>query len=213
MAPGFPHALRHGPWCRGLRYLRGMGRAVDAWFVREVLVHEQALMRFLRRNWRDQDEVPDLRQEVYVRVYESATRRVPDSPKSFLFATARNLLVDRVRHQRIVPITAVGDIEQLHVMEDELEPSRWLGGREALARLARALDRLPDRCREVVWLRRIEDLPQKEIARRLGISEKTVEKHIAKGSRMLAEHFHGEPDVSAAPGAARRTRAWLGKST
>ncbi|HKT41222.1 MAG TPA: sigma-70 family RNA polymerase sigma factor [Rhodanobacteraceae bacterium] len=190
-----------------------MGNVIDDWFVREVLVHEQALMRFLRRNWRDQDEVPDLRQEVYARVYEAATRRVPDSPKSFLFATARNLLVDRVRHQRIVPITAVGDIEQLHVMEDELEPGRWLGGREALARLARAFDRLPDRCREVVWLRRIEDLPQKEIARRLGISEKTVEKHIAKGSRMLADHFHGGPDAGTAPGDARGVRAWVRKST
>jgi RNA polymerase sigma-70 factor (ECF subfamily) len=42
-----------------------------------------------------------------------------------------------------------------------------------------------------VWLRRVEDLPQKEIARRLGISEKTVEKHIAKGSRLMADHFHG----------------------
>jgi RNA polymerase sigma-70 factor (ECF subfamily) len=190
-----------------------MGNPIDDWFVREVLAHEQALMRFLRRNWRDQDEVADLRQEVYARIYESATRRVPDSPKSFLFATARNLLVDRVRHQRIVPITAVGDIEQLHVMEDELEPGRWLGGREALARLARALDRLPDRCREVVWLRRIEDLPQKEIARRLGISEKTVEKHIAKGSRMLADHFHGGSDSGTVPGKAPKVRARLGKST
>jgi RNA polymerase sigma-70 factor (ECF subfamily) len=201
------------PWRRGLRYLRGMGNLVDDWFVREVLVHEQALMRFLRRNWRDQDEVADLRQEVYARVYEAATRRVPDSPKAFLFATARHLLVDRVRHQRIVPITAVGDIEQLYVMEDELEPGRWLGGREALARLARALDRLPDRCREVVWLRRIEDLPQKEIARRLGISEKTVEKHIAKGSRMLADHFHGGSDAGAPPGQARGVHAWIRKST
>jgi RNA polymerase sigma-70 factor (ECF subfamily) len=65
----------------------------------------------------------------------------------------------------------------------------------------------------VVWLRRIEDLPQKEIARRLGISEKTVEKHIAKGSRMLADHFHGTPDSDAAPGKIRKARAWLGKST
>jgi RNA polymerase sigma-70 factor (ECF subfamily) len=200
------------PRRRALRYGRAMGNAIDSWFVREVLVHEQALMRFLRRNWRDRDEVPDLRQEVYTRVYESATRRMPDSPKSFLFATARNLLVDRVRHQRIVPITAVGDIEQLHVMQDELEPSRWLGGREALARLARALDRLPDRCREVVWLRRIEDLPQKEIARRLGISEKTVEKHIAKGSRLLADYFHGGSDAGATQGKARGVRTWMRKS-
>lgn len=190
-----------------------MGNRLDTWFIREVLVHEPALMCFLRRNWRDHDEITDLRQEVYARVYEAAMRRLPDSPKSFLFATARNLLVDRVRHQRIVPITAVGDIEPLNVMEDELEPARWLGGREALVRLARALDRLPDRCREVIWLRRVEDLPQKEIARRLGISEKTVEKHIAKGSRMLADHFHGGSDAGAAPGKARGVHRWLRKST
>src|SRR5690348_17906230 len=169
---------------------RPMGEPVDAWFVREVLAHEQALMRFLHRNWRDHDEVGDLRQEIYVRVYEAAMRQPPDSPKSFLFATARNLLADRVRRQRIVSITAVGDLEQLNVLQDELDPPRWLGGREALTRLARALDRLPERCREVVWLRRVEDLPQKEIARRLGISEKTVEKQIAKGARLIAQYFH-----------------------
>lgn len=189
---------------------RRMGEPVDTWFVREILAHEQALMRFLHRNWRNHDEVPDLRQEIYVRVYAAALRQPPASPKSFLFTTARNLLADHVRRQRIVSITAVGDLEQLHVLEDELEPSRWAGGREALARLARALDRLPDRCREVVWLRRVEDLPQKEIARRLGISEKTVEKHIAKGSRMLAEQFHAEPDAPVAgghpPGARLRAR-------
>ncbi|HEX5961996.1 MAG TPA: sigma-70 family RNA polymerase sigma factor [Rhodanobacteraceae bacterium] len=190
-----------------------MGEAVDTWFVREVLAHEQALTRFLHRNWRDHDEVADLRQEIYVRVYEAALRRPPDSPKSFLFATARNLLADRVRRQRIVSITAVGDLEQLHVLENELEPSRWLGGREALARLARALDQLPDRCREVVWLRRVMDLPQKEIASRLGISEKTVEKHIAKGSRMLADRFHGGPDTQAAPAASAGAVAWTRKST
>ena len=167
-----------------------MNEVLDAWFAREVLAHEGALMRFLHRNWRDHDEVVDLRQEIYVRVYEAAGRRRPDSPKAFLFATARHLLADRIRRHRIVSITAVGDLEQLNVLTDELEPGRWLGGRDALERLARALDRLPDRCREVVWLRRVEDLPQKEIARRLGISEKTVEKHIAKGCRMMANHFY-----------------------
>lgn len=190
-----------------------MGEPVDTWFAREVLAHEPALMRFLHRNWRDHDEVGDLRQEIYVRVYEAAMRQPPDSPKSFLFATARNLLADRVRRQRIVSITAVGDLEQLNVLQDELEPARWLGGREALARLARALDRLPERCREVVWLRRVEDLPQKEIARRLGISEKTVEKHIAKGSRMMADFFHGGTEAGAPSGHARSEQARIRKPT
>src|SRR6185312_5095050 len=198
---------------RGTSHDRPMGEPVDAWFVREVLAHEQALMRFLHRNWRDHDEVGDLRQEIYVRVYEAAMRQPPDSPKSFLFATARNLLADRVRRQRIVSITAVGDLEQLNVLQDELDPPRWLGGREALTRLARALDRLPERCREVVWLRRVEDLPQKEIARRLGISEKTVEKHIAKGSRMMADFFHGRTEAGAPPSHARSGQARIRRPT
>jgi RNA polymerase sigma-70 factor (ECF subfamily) len=188
-----------------------MAGALDKWFAGEVLAHEAALMRFLRRNWRDHDEVADLRQEVYVRVYQAAARQLPDSPKSFLFATARNLLADLVRRQRIVSITAVGDLEQLNVLTDEAEPDRWAGGREALARLARALDRLPDRCREVMWLRRVEDLPQKEIARRLGISEKTVEKHIARGSRLLADYFHADAGSSGNHGATHNTQAWIRK--
>lgn len=185
-----------------------MNDALDAWFVREVLAHEGALMRFLHRNWRDHDEVGDLRQEIYVRIYEAAGNRLPDSPKAFLFATARHLLADRVRRQRIVSITAVGDLEQLNVLKDEIGPDRWLGGRQTLQRLADAIDRLPDRCREVVWLRRVEDLPQKEIARRLGISEKTVEKHIAKGCRMMANYFHaGTQDGDAPATAAARARS------
>ena len=64
----------------------------------------------------------------------------------------------------------------------------------ALRRLADALDRLPDRCREVVWLRRVEELSQKDVASRLGISEKTVEKHIAKGMRLLADALFTSED-------------------
>jgi RNA polymerase sigma-70 factor (ECF subfamily) len=43
----------------------------------------------------------------------------------------------------------------------------------------------------VVWLRRVEELPQKEVALRMGIGEKTVEKQVAKGMRLIAEYFYG----------------------
>jgi RNA polymerase sigma-70 factor (ECF subfamily) len=46
-----------------------------------------------------------------------------------------------------------------------------------------------------VWLRRVEELSQKEVARRLGISEKTVEKHIAKGMRLLADALYGAREL------------------
>jgi RNA polymerase sigma factor (sigma-70 family) len=164
---------------------------LDHWFAREILPHEESLTRFLARAWPQRDEIHDLRQEIYTRVYQAAAAQRPNLPKSFLFATARHLMTDRLRRNRVVSIEAVGDLHDSNVLMDERSPERWLDARQMLKRLAEALDRLPDRCREVVWLRRVEDLPQKQIAARLGISEKTVEKQIAKGTRLIALYFYG----------------------
>jgi RNA polymerase sigma factor (sigma-70 family) len=171
--------------------VRTMPDRLDDWFIREILVHEEALMHYLVRNSGRRDEAADLRQEVYARVYEAAGKALPLQPKAFLFTTARHLLTDRLRRSKVVSIEPVGDFEPLHVLVDEVSPERWCGGRQVLKRLADAFDRLPDRCREVVWLRRVEHLSQREVAERLGISEKTVEKHIAKGMRLMADHFYG----------------------
>ena len=65
---------------------------LDDWFVREILPHEAALTRYLRRLCRSDADVADVRQDAYVRVYESAARVRPALPKSFLFAIARNLI-------------------------------------------------------------------------------------------------------------------------
>ncbi|KRB05005.1 sigma-70 family RNA polymerase sigma factor [Lysobacter sp. Root690] len=174
-----------------------MDTALDAWFADEILVHEAALVHYLRRVWAHIDDVHDLRQEIYVRVYEAAGRARPHQPKSFLFATARHLMTDRLRRGRVVSIEPVGDFESLNVLVDEVTPERRLGARQNLRRLADAFDLLPDRCREVVWLRRVEELPQKEVAARMGITEKTVEKQVAKGMRLLAEHYYGATQSSA----------------
>lgn len=182
-----------------------MTEPLDIWFAREILVHEDALVMYLRRRWPRRDEIHDLRQEAYVRVYEAAGKARPTMPKSFLFATARHLMADRLRRGRVVSIETVGDFESMNVLIDEISPERRLGARQVLKRLAEAFDRLPDRCREVVWLRRVEELPQKEVASRLGITEKTVEKHVAKGVRMIAEHFYG--GEQRAEGSRRATEA------
>lgn len=174
-------------------------RELDDWFVREILVHEEALMRYLRRCWPRRDETHDLRQEVYCRVYEAAAKALPTSPKSFLFATTRHLMADRLRRGRVVSIETVGDLESLNVLVDEVSPERACGGRQVLHRLSEAFDRLPRRCRQVVWLRRVGDLPQREVAQRMGISEKTVEKHLAKGMYLLASYYYGDEDGQASP--------------
>jgi RNA polymerase sigma-70 factor (ECF subfamily) len=165
---------------------------LDHWFVNQILIHETALLRYLHRHWSHPDEVPDLRQELYARVYEAAAKVLPTQPKAFLFTSARHLMTDRLRRNKVVSIEPMGDFDPSHVLIEEVSPERWCGGRQSLRRLATAFDQLPDRCREVVWLRRVEELPQKEVAKRLGISEKTVEKHIAKGMRLLADALSAE---------------------
>ena len=168
-----------------------MHRALDRWFTDEILVHEEALLRYLRQACPTLEEAHDLRQDIYTRVYEAAGNALPTQPKAFLFATARNLLADRARRAKVVSIEPMGDFEPSLVLIDDVSPERWCGGRQALKHLAEAFDRLPDRCREVVWLRRVEELSQKDVAARLGITEKTVEKHIAKGMRLLAGQLFG----------------------
>lgn len=169
-----------------------MEESLDAWFKREVLSHEPLLMRFLARVWPRRDEIADLRQEAYARVYEAALKARPTAPKAFLFTTARHLMADRIRRERIVSIRAGGDADFLNVLVDEVSPEQHVAAHDELVRLARAFDRLPSKCRTVVWLRRVKELSQKEVAARLKLSEKTVEKHLRTGARLLALYTRAE---------------------
>src|SRR6202040_3256380 len=125
------------------------------------------------------------------RVYEAAGKARPASPKSFLFTIARNLMTDRLRRERVVSIETRADVDALNVLVEERSPEQHESGRQQLKRLAEAFDELPPKCREVVWLRRVEELSQRGVASRLGISEGTVEKHVARGVRRLAECIYG----------------------
>jgi len=150
------------------------------------------VMHFLRQNWRNQSDIEDLRQEIYTRVYEAARREIPAHPKQFVLRTARNLLINHVRREQIVPIEAVSDLDVLGDVADVLGPERHAIARDMLRRLQAALDRLPSRCREVVVLRRIEGLTRDEIAVRMDISTDTVSEHLAKGMCALADLVYGE---------------------
>jgi len=168
---------------------------VDVWFAHEVLPLEAALMQFLRHNWRNKSDIADLLQDVYVRVYEAALKQIPESTRAFVFATARNLLINRVRREQIIPIEAVADLDALGVAMDEPGPDRSVIARDELRRLQDVLDRLPRRSREAIVMKQVEGLSRREIATRMGVTEKTVKWHLNEGVRELADILYGEPVV------------------
>lgn len=162
-----------------------MNTELDQWFAREIFPHEPALTRYLNRMWKGSAEVADLRQETYVRIYESAARALPRSPRTFLFATAHNLIVDRIRRRKAVSIAYAREPVSYDSRVDELTPERCLIARHQLQRLTRAFSGLPQVTREVIWLRRVEGLSQLEAARRLGLNEGALEAHMSRGLRNL----------------------------
>ena len=163
--------------------------SLDFWFKHEILVHEETLMRFLGRVWPRRDEREDIRYEAYARVYEAALKSRPTSPKSFLFATVRHLMADRIRRERIVSISAGGENEYLDVLADEISLERRVGASQDMARLAHAFDRLTPKCREALWARRVLELSQKQAAQKLGITEKAIEKRLAAAVRLITQYM------------------------
>jgi RNA polymerase sigma factor (sigma-70 family) len=166
---------------------------VRAWFVQEVLPLEAVLIQFLARGGRSKSDVEDLRQDVYMRVCAAAHEGVPAQTKALLFKVARNLLIDRVRHEQVVSIESVENLDVLNVAIDEPAPDRSVIAREELRRLQAALDKLPERIRAAVMMQKIDGLSVRDIAKRMNTPERTVERILADGVRSLAEIMLREP--------------------
>lgn len=166
-------------------------RRVDEWFIREVIPLEASLMRLFRSHWRNATEASDLRQELYVSLYEAGADALPINTRAFVFRAARNLLINRARREQVVSMDLVSELESLDIGADTLTPERHVSAREDLRRLQLGLDQLPARCREVIVLRRIEGLSQREAAARMGVTEHTVERQMVIGMRALVDFMLG----------------------
>jgi RNA polymerase sigma factor (sigma-70 family) len=173
---------------------------VNAWFVREVLPLEAALQRYLRHGWRNDSDIGDLCQDVFVRSIEAAQKEMPRAAKPFVFSIARNLLINRLRRGQIVSIDAVADLETFGIPADDPQPDRSAIARQEWRRLQVALTKLPERWRDAVVMRKVEGLSRKEIAQRMGLAEATVAQHLASGIAALTDFFNDETaDLRGAP--------------
>ncbi len=159
----------------------------DRWFAENVQPHEDMLRAWLVSRFPECNDIDDLIQEAFVRVMRARESCAVKSPKAFLFATARNLALDTIRHTRV---SRTEYLEQNDLCEFE---DLGIGVPEIVARnqeleiLTKAIQSMPDRCRQVFTLRKVYGMPQREIAKKLNISRNTVSAQMTTGLRKFTQ--------------------------
>lgn len=163
------------------------------WFAEEVQPHESSLRRYLRGVFPSLPDVDDLVQESYARLIRARESGRVGYAKAFLFTTARNAALDIFRRRKVVAIDGVENLAALSVAEDRPDAAEAVNKQQELELLSAAVRDLPERCRQVLTLRLLYGMSQKEIAADLRISEHTVKAQLAKGMRRCADYFeaHG----------------------
>lgn len=164
-------------------------RILSQWFKDEVQPHESALRSYLRGAFPNFLDIDDLVQESYARLIKTRETGKVSHIKAFLFTTARNVALDIFRRRKVVSIEGVSDLNNLHAAADLPDAGENASRQQELDLLAEAVRGLPERCRQVMTLRLLYGVPTKEIASRLGISDKTVKAQLAKGTRRCADFF------------------------
>jgi RNA polymerase sigma factor (sigma-70 family) len=166
------------------------------------------LRRYLTRLLGNTSEAQDIAHDAYLRVYPDGDKTVAQQPEAMLYTTARRLAINRLKRRSISPIAPDGVAVETAASATP-GVAQQVMARQELSLLEEAIADLPEGCRTVLLLRKVELLSHREIADRLGIAISTVEKQHARALRLLraalpAETTHGQlPAVDAANAKAR----------
>ena len=176
---------------------------IVAWVGSNIVPHEVDLRTRLRRMAVPEQEISDIVQDSYLRIAKLDSVAHIRNGRAYFFTTARAVLLQRVRRDKIVRIDSLTEAEALKLYDDDPGPERHTSARRELARVRRLIDALPSPCRQIFELRRIDGVPQREIAERLGIPEHTVEAQSRRGLKLILKALASEADGQLA---ATRTR-------
>ena len=157
------------------------------WFVDEAFSQNSALQSYLRSAYPKLRDVDDVIQESYLRLWKVRATQPIRSAKAFLFTVARRLAIDVHRRNRTSPVDLVGDLATVPVIEERRSIADTAGVQEKVALLVEALAALPPRCREIFMLRKLDGFSQRDVAIRLGLSERTIEEQVARGMKRCEE--------------------------
>ena len=177
--------------------------------LKSFLRHERDLKRYLSRFFSRDQDIEDIAQEAFIRVFATSVRTEVRSPRKLLFKAAKHAAISELRKKANTTTDYIEDMSASPVVVDSdgCDAETSLDGKQKLLAFSKAVETLPPACRRVFILRKIEGLSNREIAGRLKISVSAVEKHIALGtvkcSRYLTEigydpmEFGGRADAGA----------------
>lgn len=148
------------------------------------LVHWKGLCGYVRAQFGPGPPEPeDVAQSAFIR-FAAADAAHIENPRAFLYATARNLVIDHHRHAQRASAHEQAARSSTDDRVYELSPENVLLQAERFRILAQALERMPQKRRRLVLLNRFEGLSYAQIGEQFGMSAENVRKHI---ERTLAE--------------------------
>lgn len=172
---------------------------VAAWLAREILPHEKSIHTWLSRRWHKFIDPDDVIQEAYCRIASLACVDHIDNPVGYFRRTVQSVVTDTIRRaskSNIIPMT---EIDWWNVMDNEPLADRVLEADQELRQVNYLLSQLSDICREAILLRRVEEIPQREAARRLGVSEDVIRNHLVRGVKKILQAMASQNTSPDAP--------------
>lgn len=183
---------------------------VARWVAREILPHEGRVRIWLASRWRGAVDVDDIVQEAYCRLSALTSIAHIENPLAYFRRTAHASAVDILRQTTAKNILSMTENDWFDVLDESPSADRVMEATEEWGRVNSVLATLSDTCRQVIELRRIEGLSQRDTAERLGVSENVVENNIVRGiKRVLAVMAH--QDAEAVGDEDKREVARIGK--
>jgi RNA polymerase sigma-70 factor (ECF subfamily) len=153
-----------------------------------------SLVRFFTLRTSSPAEAEDIVQDIYLKIARVESTSV-ESAAAFLYRLGMNAMLDRVRARRR-RTARDGAYYDAHVggspgdepEADAPDPEAVIEARRRLKALLASVKELPDQCRKVFVMHKIDGLSYAEVAAALGISRSAVEKHMMAALRKLAKH-------------------------
>lgn len=157
--------------------------------------HSRRVYRIALAYLRRPDDALDVVQETFVKAFRSATRWDPASEVApWLTRIAVNQSIDSYRRgrRRLALEAPLPDSDRsFEVAAPGASPERSAIGREAVARISRALSSLPDTQRAVFVMRHYDEMSLEEIAAALDLRLGTVKSSLHRAVHRLRVRLRG----------------------